>query len=300
MESTHEFQPIIQNCFRQVRQLYSELENEKETTKVVDRTVDFKTVAEDKISETIQDYFADQPTDYQFLSEESSSSSGNGKNAVIVDEIDGTANMIAGDDLPFGPCLAITKTTEPCFQDVLAMGFLSLHSGDLYEAYKNRGAFLTKDWAEKGEEASTRKLSTSSKTDLTGPEYPKLLVDQHMLSGVPNLADLCCKSGYPGDFRSWAYHMSLVARGSYDLAITGDHCSLQTEKHSTPEELAGGYLLVSEAGGVVSTWEGNDVGESEIGMARGKTFDVVVAATNEIARDFTDRLKVVDVTSSPL
>jgi fructose-1,6-bisphosphatase/inositol monophosphatase family enzyme len=274
-------QATIRNCLEEVRRTYLELETGQRST-VVDASVDFTTAADTLISETIAEYFRELRTDYRLLSEESAATSGEAGQTVIVDEIDGTANMINGSDAPFGPVVAIAPTDDPRFRDIEAMGFLALNSGDLYEAYKDDGAFVTSDWARDIEE--TTRLSTAATGGLSGDEFPQVLVDQYMLSDRAEIAEALWNLGYPGDFRSTAYHVSLVARGSYDAAVTGDYCALNQNKRATAEELAGGYLLVTEAGGTVTTWSGEDIGDKRVGLDDGETFDSIVASNEKMAQ----------------
>lgn len=290
---THHLQDRVRGCLSRLYEDFSTLESQGGATAVVDREVDFSTEADVRLSESVQEYFDAQPETYTVLSEESDpDTDATSEWTVIVDEIDGTANMMNGGDVPFGPIIAISPATDPRFEDVVAMGFLALPSGQLYEAYDGQGASLTEGWitSDDATEESTRPLETSSRTAIEMGDPPQILVDQYMLSGRPELAELCWTIGYPGDFRSWAFHMALVARGSYDLAITGDHCELHAEKRATAEELAGGYLLVEEAGGTITTWAGDSLGPELIGMVDTRTFDTIVASTEELAERFSRRL----------
>jgi fructose-1,6-bisphosphatase/inositol monophosphatase family enzyme len=332
-----EFRETLRGCLRVIDEDYRALERDGHASTVTDRSVDFATAADTALTDTIRDYFASRPRTYRVLSEESTTGTDTADRAtetdaaggateadapgggtatdapdltVVADEIDGTANMLNGGDAPFGPVVAIATAGDPTFDDVAAAGFLSLQTGDLYEAYRGEGAVRTERWARDGgdadrndadgddtdgndadgDDADGKSLSTSGRTSVAGDDYPQLLVDQYMLSGVSDVVEHCLSTGYPGDFRSWMYHVALVARGSYDLAVTGDHCELNEAKRATAEELAAGYRLVTEAGGAVVTWEGNDLGPERIGMADGRTFDTVVGATGALAREFAGRL----------
>jgi fructose-1,6-bisphosphatase/inositol monophosphatase family enzyme len=285
-----EFEAVIRGCFRAISDEYRALERSGHTSTITDRSTDFATTADKRLTDTIREHFSSQPSTYRLLSEESSDGSSGGDRVVIADEIDGTANMVNGGDAPFGPVLAVASGEDPTFDDVVAAGFLSLQSGDLYEAYRGEGATLTERWIENRDDTEAVPLSTSGRPTVSGDDYPQILVDQYMLSGIPEVAERCWTAGYTGDFRSWMYHIGLVARGSYDLAVTGDYCALHENKRATAEELAGGYLLVSEAGGAVTTWNGTDLGPERIGMAEGRTFDTVVGATERLAREFAQRL----------
>lgn len=288
MNDLEKFRPIIRGCLQQVYNDFIDLGQER--TIVVNRSVDFSTKADEVISHSLRRYFESLPDSYVILSEEQENQTDTDATwTVICDELDGTANLISGGSLPFGPVIAITSNIDPSFSDITSMGFLVIPSGDLYEAYRDFGASVITGWIDGN--TDSQPLSTTGRTRLSGEPFPNILVDQYMLGNYPELAQTLWSMGYPGDFRSWAYHMALVARGAYDLAITGDHCALNDEKRATAEELAGGYLLIKEAGGEITTWDGDCLGPKRIGMADEATFDVTVAASEELAKATSKRVR---------
>ena len=290
MSETKRLRSVVRGCLRRIHDDFTGIELRGEGTRVIDRSVDFSTKADSIISRTIRAYFDSLPESYVVFSEEREHDTDHGATrAVIADEIDGTANLIGGGGLPFGPVIAIAPDPDPLFTDITAVGFLSIPTGDLYEAYRGAGASVVTGWI--GGRNDTQLLSTSGRTRLSAEPPPNVLVDQYMLGDRPELARTLWTMGYPGDFRSWAYHTAAVARGSYDLAITGDHCALNDAKRATAEELAGGYLLIREAGGHVTTWNGGRLDSKRIGMADTATFDVVAAASEELAVAASKRIR---------
>ncbi len=84
--------------------------------------------------------------------------------------------------------------------------------------------------------------------------------------------------------------MALIANGSADLFVGADNCR-NKNKLKTGEELGPLYLLVKEAGGAVLDWNGSDLGSEEVGLERKKTFHTIVAATEELGKEFTIKIK---------
>jgi len=62
-------------------------------------------------------------------------------------------------------------------------------------------------------------------------------------------------------------------------------------KRNTGEEMGPGYLLVKEAGGAMIDWNGNDIGSERIALHEKKTFHAVVAATEELGKEFIGEMK---------
>jgi fructose-1,6-bisphosphatase/inositol monophosphatase family enzyme len=260
---------------------------------VEDTAADFTTAVDRRLGERIRAFFDAQPTEFCLLSEEGPTApSSRSAPIVIVDEVDGTANLAKGNgDLPFGTVVAVADAVDPTFDDVAAMGYLVLSTGDLYEAYRGQGASLTRRWAGRSDatdDPARSRLESSGRSRVDGTADqapPSVLVDQYMLAGRPELARTLWTLGYPGDYRSLCHHLALVARGDYDIAVSGDHCVLHEEKRATAEELAGAYRLVIESGGAVMDWEGVPLCDVRIGFADGETHDVVAAATESLARE---------------
>ncbi len=258
---------------------------------VEDTEADFTTAVDRRLGKRIRAFFDAQPTEFCVLSEEGPvASRPNSAPIVIVDEVDGTANLAKGNgDLPFGTVVAVADTADPTFDDVVAMGYLVLSTGDLYEAYRDQGASLTRRWARQPDTTSSpsrSNLESSGRSRINSDvdqTPPSVLVDQYMLAGRPELARTLWTLGYPGDYRSLCHHLTLVARGDYDIAVSGDYCVLHDGKRATAEELAGAYRLVTESDGAVIDWEGNPLGDVRIGFADDKTHDIVAAATENLA-----------------
>lgn len=289
MSERTRFRPVVRGALRRARDAFGELSDEDREA-VPTEDADFTTAFDRSLTERFERFFAERADQYAVLTEEqTTTAAADADYLVIVDEVDGTANLAKGvGELPFGPVIAICDDLDPTFGDVVAMGYLVLPTGDLYEAYRDEGAFLTREWAEEAGGRRTRLRTTGVTTSEQTP--PDVLVDQYMLAERPDLASTLWSLGYPGDFRSLGHHSALVARGAYDVAVSGDYCLLHDGKRATAEELAGGFRLVAEAGGAVTDWDGRSLRSQRIGFAEGKPHDVVVAATREFAAEVAELL----------
>jgi fructose-1,6-bisphosphatase/inositol monophosphatase family enzyme len=284
---------VVRDVLRTAYEAYSSTSADERRT-VEDTAADFTTRVDRRLTGRIEDCFAAQEPEFTVLSEEQETVTRPESGPIaIVDEVDGTANLAKGNgDLPFGTVVAIADVADPTFDEVVAMGYLVLPRGDLYEAYRGEGATLTQGWiADDGvdETRETSALGSTGRRSVAGSP-PDVLVDQYMLADRPDLAEPLWSMGYPGDFRSLCHHLTLVARGSYDVAVSGDYCRLHEAKRATAEELAGAYRLLVESGGAVTDWEGEPLDGTRIGFADGDTHDVVAAATEELAREVAGRL----------
>lgn len=97
-----------------------------------------------EISEVLQDYCRNAKEAIVLHSEESGESGSDGEYALVVDENDGTDNLVLGNgELPHGPMIALYDSSNPCFNNWLGACFLEATSGNLYEAYRHEtGAFV--------------------------------------------------------------------------------------------------------------------------------------------------------------
>ncbi len=299
MKNSPEIRDVLREAFQTIFEEYQRLDGEGATSEYVegDDLDDFASVADRALTSEIEDYFGDLDG-YNVLSEEGDREfSESDDYTVIVDEFDGTDNMLVGEgELPFGPVIAIAEDPDPAFNDVAAAGYLELTSGNYYEAFREEGASLFREAAEEFDDLENsgiepQEIEASDSTSLDPEKPPSGIVDIYMTGdSAGDIIDQFNDVAYQGDFRSWAEHMALVARGAYDFAVTGDRNALNPEKRATAEELAAGHLLITEAGGTVTDWQGKSIAYKEIGFHDGETFDVVVAGTEEMADKVAERL----------
>lgn len=290
---------VLREAFQRIFEEYQRLEREGATSEYADGDDldDFASVADHVLADEIEVYFGELDG-YNVLSEEGDREfSESDEYTVIVDEFDGTDNMIVGEgELPFGPVIAIAKGSDPAFKDVVASGYMELTSGNYYEAYRGeealffRGAAGKLDNLEKSD-IESRRIEASDLTRFKSGKTPSGIIEIYMNGEIAgDIIDSFNDMAYLGDFRAWAQHMALVSRGAYDFAVIGDNNALNPEKRATAEELASGYLLITEAGGTVVDWNAESIADEKIGFHRDKTFDVVVAGTEEMAEFVAEKL----------
>ncbi|MDE1825358.1 MAG: hypothetical protein KGH61_01780 [Candidatus Micrarchaeota archaeon] len=209
--------------------------------------------------------------------------------SAILDDIDGTLNFKEGNGMmPHGSILGIFNGANPRFKDCIAAGFLEFNSGNLYYAVKGVGAFLVEDFVGNGKRHDSIRTSGREKMKDTTPL--KIGVDLYSFGDtVSRIMPFPIKEYWPVDVRCRAAHMAMVSYGGLD-AFIGSNNFANPLKRSTAEDLAPGYLIVSEAGGVMVDWEGNDLGPQKVGMAEGKEYQVVIASTKKLASALLKRI----------
>ncbi len=218
--------------------------------------------------------------------------SGRSGHSAVFDDIDGTMNFKYGNGmLPYGSIIGIFNRTKPRFKDYLAAGFLEFNSGNLFYAERDKGTYLVSAWAKHGMNGDEMRISTSERKKMDGRHPPlKIVPDFYMLGSLGKHFAHFCDSTWLGDFRSSATHMALVASGAIDIFVAADNCD-NPAKRRTGEELGPGYALVTEAGGAILDWKGNDIGPEEIGLDKGKPFHIVAASTRNIGLKFVESMK---------
>ncbi len=259
-----------------------------EAREEVETTIDIKTVGDLTARQALVEYFKESKLPLALYTEELEQPmlfSQNPVYSAVGDEIDGTYNFHRGlGMLPCGSIIGISASKNPKFSDFLCCGFLEFNSGNLFYAVKGKGAYAIENWAKGG--AVSKRLITSGKKKVD--EIRKVLLDFYMLSELSPLFVVFGKE--IGDYGSFAAHMALIAKGSVDLFVGADNCS-NKNKLKTGEELGPLYLLVKEAGGAVLDWNGNDLGNEEVGLEKKKTFHSIVAATEALGKEFAFKIK---------
>jgi myo-inositol-1(or 4)-monophosphatase len=151
----------------------------------------------------------------------------------IVDSLDGTVNFACGNPL-FGVCIALMKKGE------LQLGAIYCPAIDeFYFAEKGKGAYLN---GKKIHVSPAEELGKSYVFQCEGGSKDRVKTAALLDRIYPNVMDLR-KLGSAGVEAAW------VALGRGDAYVT---TSIE------PWDVAPGVLLVQEAGGMVTDFEGND------------------------------------------
>ncbi|MEA1963719.1 MAG: inositol monophosphatase [Candidatus Aerophobetes bacterium] len=208
--------------------------------------VDIK--AEEKICQIIREAYPE----HDILSEERVKVSKNSDYKWIIDPLDGTHNYIRG--IPFfGICIALA------YQEDVLLGVIHLPLfNEMFKAEKGEGAYLNKEKIK----VSRRALKESALVYDSDLHLSRAI----MLDSLNRLAGRVFNVRM---FGSSAQNLSFLARGCVDLVI---------EYHDSPWDFSAGALLVEEAGGKVTDFEG-DKWKPEIGKyiaSNGKIHDEVL------------------------
>ncbi len=217
------------------------------------------TEADLEIDDFLKTFLLNCEPQYGWLSEETEDGSSRltKSKVFIVDPIDGTRSFIAGDET-WAHSLAVVENGVPM------AAVIYLPKKDLlYTAEVGKGAFLNGD-----------KISVSKNCELKEAE---------ILTKKSIFKENIWKSSDPALFRqryrpSLAYRLALVAEGRFDAMIALGR--------SWEWDICAGHLLVSEAGGSVTTnFGGEIVYNSKVGSSKG-----IIAGNPSIHKSVTKEL----------
>jgi len=187
--------------------------------------VDLK--AEEKIAQIITQAYPD----HDILSEEKVRTAKSSRYRWIIDPLDGTHNYIRQIPL-FGICIALS------YQGEVMMGVVNLpYFNQMLTAEKGKGAYLN------GEKIAVSKRSLNEVTMIydSSIRFDKKNMFDHLGRLVDKIFNVRM-------FGSSSQNLSLLARGCVDLCI---------EYSDKPWDFAAGALIVEEAGGKVTDFDGN-------------------------------------------
>jgi myo-inositol-1(or 4)-monophosphatase len=197
-------------------------------------TADFVSAADLKAEKTLKTELAKARPGLGFLMEESGATPGDDPNGRwIVDPLDGTTNFLHG---------------IPHFAISIALEFKGeIHAAVVYEPIRDEMF-----WAEKGRGAylNDRRLRVSARSKLA---------DAVVTTGIPH-AGRGDPMAYLREMRVVMDQVAGVRRfgaAALDLAwVAAGRCDAYWESGLSPWDVAAGVLLVSEAGGYVTDFEG--------------------------------------------
>ena len=229
------------------------------------------TKADLAVSEEWRKYFSEQNVPIIVLTEESREipfeRKEDAKYLGVGDEIDGTFNFNrARGILPNCAIFTIFDSLEPRFEDALVTAVFEHNSGNLWYAIKEKGCYFN------GKKVNTSGIKTLDKNTSIMIDRGPCPSPEHSLRYF-NLDTKC----WPRNISCAGVSLAGVASGS----ISGwDAYVLMIQK---PEELASGYLLIKEAGGVLIDADGGLIGEKSFDWNR--TYEIIAAATPELGEE---------------
>lgn len=275
-----DFKQFLRDLSARCEEEFEEISEDGGHRKDISGTAETVTEVDERMTDVIIEAFRERPETFNFASEELKKDQEleveDADYTVVFDEIDGTGNM-KNNQGPFGPIVGVTEGSEPEFRDVIACIFHDLRNDVLYEAYKEEGAYMDSEKIKANDSILEEKAAVRG------------LADQAMLGRKPELADPLWKY-HCKDFGSMGFNLALVASDRADFFITGGHSHLKDS--NTAEEIGPLYLLLKEAGAVMVDWRGNDIAEDKIGMADGKSHDIIAAASQKLADNISDEINI--------
>jgi myo-inositol-1(or 4)-monophosphatase len=197
-----------------------------------DLVTDADIAVEKEIKRIISEAFPDD----QLLAEESSEALEPTDGRVwIIDPIDGTTNFVHNFPV-YGVSICLCENRQPVIAVVI-----EVNSNEIFEAVKGKGAFCDE-----------KKISVSS---IQKPE------NSLIGTGFP-YNDMSLTENYLRLFKWLLYHTQDVRRpgaASYDLCcVAAGRLDGFYEYALKPWDVAAAGLIVQEAGGIVSDWEGKN------------------------------------------
>ncbi len=172
---------------------------------------------------------------------------------VVIDPVDGSKNAISG--IPIY-CTSIAVSSGDNLSGVTLSYVIDLVSGDEFWAEKGKGAFL-----------NDRRLQTQRDDELYLAAYEA----QSPARDIPAITPLLCAARRTRCLGSTALDLAYLAFGSVSVFVC--------PSPSRSFDFAGGYLLVKEAGGIITNTEGKDIDNVELGL---KKSSPLLAAGNEL------------------
>jgi myo-inositol-1(or 4)-monophosphatase len=180
---------------------------------------------------------------------------------VIVDPIDGSRNAVSG--IPFY-CSSLAVAEGECLEDVVLSYIINLANGEEF------WADVREDSGERGAFGNGRPLYTQK------DDVPRVA----LFEAQTPARDIPCMTALLTEFRrarclgAVALDMAYLAAGSATVFVN--------PAPSRSFDFAGGWLMVREAGGMVTDLGGEDLGKLRLGLTRESPF---LASGNEAVHE---------------
>src|SRR3990170_1590055 len=212
----------------------------------------------------------DHDLSFTLISEESGIKEfGNNPSAcyVTVDPIDGTTNLVRG--LPFY-CSSIAVSQKPTLSAVFAASVTDLFHDATYTALEGKGAFH-----------EGRKITPSTLASLDEAVIGLDLNTYKVKAVAPQLSDLIQATKHIRHFGANALELCYVADGLTDAFV-----DIRGKLRTT--DVAAGFLIIKEAGGVVTSPEGKPI---DVKLDPKQTLKFVASGNREIHEKILNLIK---------
>ncbi len=184
------------------------------------------------------------------------------------DDIDGTDNWRRADgSMPYATIIFVYNGVRPRFSDALVAVIGEHISGSTWYAVKGKGCYFRR----KGKKLFEA-CHTSGENQLWRKTAVRLDYYAFRDSGHLDIAGNISSQVWVKDAGSSGYHIAAVSSGQAD-AFVNSMCKAHE---------FGAYLLVTEAGGFVSDWQGQPYAHVTLDFKG--TYHIVCAATEELGR----------------
>ena len=177
---------------------------------------------------------------------------------VTVDPIDGTTNLVRG--LPFY-CSSIAVSRKPTLSAVFAASVTDLFHDVSYTAFEGKGAFRDGD-----------KITPSTLTSLDEAVIGLDLNTYKVKEVAPKISDLIQATKHIRHFGANALELCYVADGLTDAFV-----DIRGKLRTT--DVAAGFFIIKEAGGIVTSPEGNPI---DVKLDPRQTLKFVASGNREI------------------
>lgn len=184
---------------------------------------------------------------------------------VIMDAIDGSANAVRG--FPFF-CCSLAFATENKLSSITDGVVTNLTNGDMYWASKNKGAFLNEKKINVTKEDHIYRIVGINTSGAT----PELMKKLHPIFEHHN---------HTRHFGANALEMAIFASGLMDIFI-------DLRKKIRVQDIAGGYILVKEAGGILLDEDLNPL-DAELSYSTRVSF--IAAANQRVLDEIISQMK---------
>jgi myo-inositol-1(or 4)-monophosphatase len=230
---------------------------------------DISTKGDRVVSNSLINFFKKQKIPAVLFSEESDRIElfRNPRYTITIDDIDGTDNYYHGRGLlPYCTIVMIFDSVNPKFRDAHVAGIIEHNSNTVWYAVRDEGCYQ-----------NFAKVKTSGREVLD--RRTLVIVDHYSNSSeISKFLDVYPTS-WVKDFGTTGLHMAGVSNGLFDAFV-----SLNQKGH----EIGAGYLLVKEAKGSFTDFEGKPF--DDVLYDFNGSYSVVAAATEELGRKILTKI----------
>jgi fructose-1,6-bisphosphatase/inositol monophosphatase family enzyme len=190
----------------------------------------------------------------------------------VLDGLDGTNRYQAGRGVErYGTMFGVFSSLNPTYADYLSSGIMEHSTGKLFIANKGAGSFVVT----KGEKQS---IHASGREHLD--ENTKIYINQYWEMCRELFSEKLGPLPF-SDPRAYAAYFSDLASGAVDLVVSS------TGKGNL--ELAIGYGLITEAGGVLVDIHGESLGKKKyLEFGQEEQLAVIASSSEQLARELIE------------